>query len=66
MRTLLSQCIYGGKVDNEFDQVLFSNISSEKLFCIFNSRLKLKIYNISLAKNTRDMLSSFVSIAFLT
>lgn len=23
-RTLLSQCIYGGKIDNEFDQVHFS------------------------------------------
>ena len=22
LRTLLSQCIYGGKIDNEFDQVL--------------------------------------------
>jgi hypothetical protein len=32
MRTLLSQCIYGGKVDNEFDQVLFLNLFTEKLF----------------------------------
>lgn len=22
LRTLLSQCIYGGKIDNKFDQVL--------------------------------------------
>jgi len=36
MRTLLSQCIYGGKVDNEFDQRLLESflekIFSEKCF----------------------------------
>jgi dynein heavy chain 1 len=36
MRTLLSQCIYGGKVDNDFDQRLLESfldkIFSEKCF----------------------------------
>jgi dynein heavy chain 1 len=31
LRTLLSQCIYGGKIDNEFDQRLLDSIVA-KLF----------------------------------
>ena len=31
IRTLLSDCIYGGKIDNEFDQRLLSSFL-EKLF----------------------------------
>jgi len=39
-RTLLSQCIYGGKIDNEFDQVclVMTSCHNGKICCkAFNS-----------------------------
>ncbi len=43
LRVLLGQCVYGGKIDNDFDQVFFLPLLSLYLFSFFRIT-NLKIY----------------------